>query len=174
MFSRLCLSARPRRRMGAAVAAFMQPTHHRPGGGSLWEGDQLGVEPRVDGRHGALRGWHDGAHSIIPLPQSPGPGTGTRLWGAGRLLWRRLSRGIGLLARRSRERKRKKRRVFRKVLRMAGVAGRWGRSLESFACGVAQRMHIGRPHAADSGSPITSHLDPTGFAIPRSSSGSRS
>lgn len=52
--------------------------------------------------------------------------------------------------------------AFRKVLRMARVAGRWGRSLESFACGVAYPLHIGRPPTADSGSPIKFHVDPAG------------
>lgn len=39
-FQGLCPSARPWRRMAAVVAALLQAIHHKPGGGSLWYGDQ--------------------------------------------------------------------------------------------------------------------------------------
>lgn len=55
---------------------------------------------------------------------------------------------IGAPACKSTEKK-KQNRAFRKVLRKARVVGRWGRSLESCAYGVALPLHIGRPPSAE-------------------------
>lgn len=145
VFSRLCPSARPWRRMAAVVAALLQAIRHRPGGGSLWYGDQ----PQGDGRRGAL--CSKGGMISPPLPRSPGLGTGTRFGGSycgG--IW---AHGTGLLRATCKEIEGRGSKQKTIVISQSPAHGQGGGPMGPFfgiilTCGVSHPLHIGRPPSA--------------------------
>lgn len=96
---------------------------------------------------------------MFSLPQSPGPGTGTRLgWWGGSV----YCGGVWAAGVKRQEREKKKKRHFAKSCAWPGWQADGAVLWNHYAYGVAHPLHIGRPPTADSGSPIKSHVDPTG------------